>query len=342
MSRSSIFSFNTLQVASLGRGLIGKGAVLCAALLISVDIGLRWFLPSDHRPSGSAHNVELRDQQAQLAEMAEPIDLMITGSSVAAVNLRPSVIDRVAAESGSDFRSFNAGIRGCDYGCIGPGFWQWFWREKQARVVALVVSPVDLNDANRSVRQRSEDFLRSFEKPSLQRFMEDTLRHWWLFGFRAEIKTWLGEGQWHFEPSKVTTQGHTDMGSEPEARYQWRYRFDQTGPTFLALARLIEQLQQAQVGVILVPGLMDGATWQAMPDQQRQDYDQLLQQLSGLAGVVTVSTPTSPADGDFIDQLHLSSEASKAYSRAIAPALVSAAAEASAQFDNKMLKNSAN
>jgi len=320
--RSSIFSFDTLDVAPAR--VLGAGAAVAILLLIAAEIAVRFWIPAGARPAGSYYNEELRDQVAQL-EKTSRIDLYFVGSSVAAVNLVPVAFDDELRKRGIEFNSFNAGIRGSDLEGAAEGFFTLFWRQRRAANVAVIVSPVDLNEAESFVRDRTQAMIRSFRKPKLVAKMEEWLSVSWLFGFRSELREFARKGKWTHTPSMVSTRGHVDMGEAPHRRYNFIFRFDPDGPTARALRALVARLTRRGVRVLVVEGLLDSGTWKTIDPESRETFWRILEAAAAPenARFVRLRASARPRDDEFIDQLHLGTESARRFSRAMARELAS-------------------
>jgi hypothetical protein len=294
----------------------------CGLLLLLLEVGLRVVVPSGHVPTGAWYNAELRDQAGQLEALGD-VDVMITGSSVSTVNVPPLAFDEELGRGGVNLTSFNAGVRGCDYSGIYPVFRTLFWSRRQAPVVILIVAPVDLDENNSFVKERSARFRESLEIGRLAALSQDLFRHLWLFGFRNEIRQYLRSGEWLYEPSLVAQRGHTDMGSEQRGRRgQFAFRFQQNGEIATALFDMVDWLTRQDVSVLVVPGLMDSATWARVTAEEMARFEGILAALDARAGVRYVEArDLTPPDSEFIDELHLNTGAAWAYAQSLAQRL---------------------
>jgi hypothetical protein len=321
-SHSSIFSFDTLHLRGGGR--ISGAFFFALGLLLAAEVGLRLMVPENHHPTGSWYNEELRDQVQQLEEL-DKVDIMILGSSVAAVNFPPLVMDLEFERNGHDWTSFNAGVRGCRYNCIELAFRKIFWSRKQPRTVLLVVAPIDVNEANESGLARSERFIESFRIGSLQAFASDLFRHVWVVGWKSEVFQFLKRGRWLHEPSLVEVRGHVNMPDKPD--YKARKRIFHIDPDRGELSRsltdLVEFLVVNGVKVGLVKGIMTSDAYADLGEAQEAEFDRLLTQLSLQPEVELIdATSLAPPNAHFLDQLHLKYPHAKTYGRDIARALL--------------------
>ena len=312
----SIFNFSTLQLP-FSRVLTPTAAIVIGVLIV-LELVVRFLVPDGHHPTGSWHNHELRIQAGQLEAMNH-VDLMITGSSVAAVNFPPLAMEAVFSERGVNQKIFNAGIRGCDYEGIAEGFRTVFWQRKHASHVMLVVTPVDVNEANQAVRRRSADFIRSFNTPPHAAKAKDLLSNSWLFGFRGEIFEFIKTQDWIHEVPMVSQQGHIDMGNQQRKRYDLELNIYRDGPTAQALLDLSQWLIDRNVKLIVVEGPMDSQITGLVSKDQRLRFDALIQMLQALENTHYINaTDLIPPDGEFIDQLHLNTDAAKQYASRLA------------------------
>lgn len=317
MSPSSIFSSDTLQ-APVMQIVTRPAAVLTLALLVGIEQGLRLLVPPGHIPTGSWHNAELRDQARQLEAMSE-VDLMITGSSVAAVNLRPTVMDAALEKHGLRINSFNAGIRGCDYSCIGPLFQQLFVSRNKPDYAMLVVAPRDLNEANAFAMERSQGFLKTFGMKEYAANLVDVFSYAWIFGFRKEIRQYISTREWLYDKSKIPEQGHVQLGDKKLRRHNFQLKVDAHGRMASALYALTDSLLAQDIDVVVLPGLFDSETRLRIDTESWRNYSEVLSRLAGNDHVTLLdANHLIPADDQFIDRDHLSNTASAAYSEVIA------------------------
>ncbi|MEM7207693.1 MAG: hypothetical protein AAF434_07725 [Pseudomonadota bacterium] len=315
---SSIFSSETLRLKDVGVSPLTGGFLVCLLLLAIAEVGMRAVLPESHKPRGSWHNLELRDQAEQLREMKD-VDVMFAGSSIAAVNIPPVAFDSAASELGYELDSFNAGIRGCNYSCIAAGFKHMFLPLQEPKKVILIVAPVDLNEANESVIRRSEDFIRTFNNESYVAALIDVFRHLYVFGFRAEIKDFIVSQKWNFEPSLIGEKGHIDMGYEPRNRYQYKFRFEEKGRIVKDLSRMIDDLQSRGIKVAILPGLVDGSIREMMSKEETDEFAIILSKLAKKHEIELYrADDLVPDDEKFIDQFHLNTGAAHKYAASLA------------------------
>lgn len=315
---SSIFSFDTWRVPP--RELWRPGLVLAFVGYLLLELSVRSLVPDGHRPSGAWRNVELRDQAHQLASMPAP-DIMFTGSSISAVNLPPQAFEDTLAERDITLTAFNAGIRGCNYLCIGPGLEDAFLSRARPKYVVLVVAPVDINEGNKFVTRRSQSFLRTFKTSHLARVFENTLSEMsWLFGFRAEIQQWFETHTWRHELSFIGIKGHINLGFEPRTRFPSRdIVIDPLRPISQALLQLAATLRESDIDVIVIEGLGDSSLHAMLTYEDNQAWAALFTKLDAIAGVRVVDvSDLRPADDQFIDRVHLNPTAAAAYARRVA------------------------
>ncbi len=316
------FSLSTLQLRPL-RSLLRPGALLALAALLALEIAVRVLVPAGHVPSGAWHNVELRDQEQQLAEMGS-VDLIFTGSSAAAVNFPPAAFDDELAQQGLRVTSFNGGIRGCNYSCIPAGLERMFLPHATPSVVAMVVVPSDMDDANGFVMNRSADFLDSFAvRPHEAAWVNALSRISWLYGFRAEIKEWLTTREWVYERSLIARQGHIDMGDEPRKRYEWDMRMDRNGPLARELTSAAQALVNKGIQVLILPAASESSIADMLEPADKAELAAVFEALDAMEGIQVVPlADLRPVDEHFIDLLHLNTQGAQNYVRAVARRLV--------------------
>jgi len=321
MSRLSIFNFDTLQ-APVKSLLLNPVVVFTIAILLTIELGLRFIIPSNHVPTGSWYNAELRDQVDQLKSMSH-VDLMITGSSIAAVNLRPSEIDSVYQKNNIALKSFNAGIRGCNYTCINIGFQKLFLSQKEPRYVLIVVTPTDLNESNKFVINRSNNFIKSFSTKIYVKTIVNTLSHSWLFGFRSEIREYFKSREWIYEESKITKQGHIQLGDKREGENRSLRKniitVDPSGPISNSLYELTTSILSQNIKVIVLPGLMNSNAHSVINESTWNNFSIVLDNLANNKDVTILNANhLIPSDENFIDPVHLSNKSSVNYSQTVA------------------------
>ena len=317
----SIFSFDTLHVSGKLTDVVTSAFVLCCVCIVGAELALRVMVPADVRPHGSWHNSELRDQARQLEGM-DKVDLMFVGSSITAVNVPPVAFDKRMADLGVRFRSFNAGIRGCNYSCIVPGFKRMFWSPEQSASVAIIIAPDDLNEANSFVKGRSQDFIDTFDMPALRAWSLDAFGKMYLLGSRAEIKAFARDGEWWKANAWVTEQGHVDMGDEGRRHGTSTYGFDADGPIVRVLSGFIEELVSDGTRVLLIEGPSDSGTWGLVSSEEKDEFYAIVNELATMGNTVFVPIdPIRPGDEKFIDGLHLNTEAAADFAASLAELL---------------------
>ena len=169
---------------------------------------MRQSLPAGKIPRGAYHSGEFRQQVEQYPQ-ALPVDMIIIGSSVAAVNYPPVALDNRLAELGlNKFTTYNAGIRGCNYSCIATGIRKHYLPDFKPPLVLAVISPADLNIDNTGVVDRSNRFASDMERSVVGRFARQGLSYIsYLYGFKEEARDWLTLGGWTFDPAVFGERG---------------------------------------------------------------------------------------------------------------------------------------
>jgi len=317
MSRLSIFNFDTLQTP-IKKLILNPVVISVIVILLAIELGLRFIIPSNHVPTGSWYNAELRDQVDQLNSMSH-VDLMITGSSIASVNLRPSEIDSVYQNNNIPLKSFNAGIRGCNYTCINIGFKRLFLSQKKPKYVLLVVTPNDLNEASKWTINRSNNFIKTFNTKPYIASIVDILSHSWMFGFKNEIREYLKSQKWKYEESKITQQGHTQLGDEILRRYKVNVNVNPSGPISSSLYELTDYILSQNIRVFVLQGLMDSETRTLIDKATWNNFSTVLDSLALKKNLTVLDVDhIIPKDKSFIDRLHLNNKGSLNYSTALA------------------------
>jgi len=320
---SSIFSFDTLQGNPL-RILCRPAVIIVLVLLLLVELTVRLSIPDRRVPKGGFHSAELRQSVDQLKQLQD-VDLFITGSSIAAVNISPEVFDPQIQSHGFDgFTSFNAGIRGCNFLCIKPSLEKLFLSRKIPNIVLILLSPSDLDAANHVVIDRSIKRAEALKQPYYLEIARNLLSSMsWIYGFDAEIRALLDTRTWVFDTAQITVRGHIDMGSEPQRRHIWDFQLDADGEITQAFYKLLHNLTSRGVSVILLPVVGDSTTRNNFNPSDRQDFSAIIEKAltNDLVRLVRVDEDLSD-DENYIDNLHLNTKSAKIYSRQIADALV--------------------
>lgn len=324
MFRLSIFSSSTLRSKELLTLIKSPALGLTAACMIALEIASRVLIPGDPIPRGGYHSAEIREQTLQYQEL-EQLDLLIIGSSIAAVNFPPQSIDATLRRNGkADFTTFNAGIRGCNYSCIAVGVSNNYLSRNIPRQALLVVGPPDINHTNTFVVSRSQDFINSFEQPAHRRWFRNSLSSISsLYGFDEQIRSYLTRGRFNFDTAKVTVRGQVDMGDKDRARPPEYPEFDIQSPAFRALDELIDLLKSKDVHVVLLPILGDSQARSKLLDNAKTEFYALLVQLADLKSIELLRIPEAhmPDEG-YIDDIHLNFESALKHGTYIADALL--------------------
>ncbi len=310
MFHSSIFSSDTL-VENPIRLLLRPTILMVLLVLLLLELGVRMFIPEGHTPRGGYHNSELRQKVNQLKQLKQ-VDLMFTGSSVAAVNYAPDTFDKQLRGYGfAGFTSFNAGIRGCDFSCIGPGTTKLFLALKQPRYLVIIMGPNDF-DENPYVIARSKKFVDSFNQLNYRVRLRNVLSSVsWLFGFDAEIRALLASGEWPFDPhTHLTTRGRIDMGFAPRKKILRDYKIDSGGNIAKAFYGLVSNATQRGISVILVPVFGSSKDRAHFGPAARQGFAAVIAAVSAndLVSVVR-AREDAMSDEDYIDPTHLNTDA---------------------------------
>ncbi|KAA3620433.1 MAG: hypothetical protein DWQ05_00385 [Calditrichaeota bacterium] len=329
MSRSSIFNFETLQIPR--KGLFTQAAKLTIAGLLLCELAIRLTVPAGQIPTGSWYNHTIRLQNAKLHKL-EKIDIYFIGTSISCVNIPPKAFDEVLENYGIKNSSFNAGIAGPDFVGVAAAMKHLYWPQKQAKTAVLVVAPNDLNSANIAVRERTQAYAASFEQPAFAAATVDFLSHFWLFGFRKELKAWPKKG-WQFDAVDVGSQGFTPLPNLQRRRWQTDYRIEPDGPVAAALFDLIDWLSERDVSLILINGLSEPAEITRIPQAQLDNFEIIMARCAAQNRVKYVDVSSiNPVAVNFVDQLHIYEDAAKIYARQLAYLFIS---EGVLQADSK-------
>ena len=289
-------------------------------LLLLAELVTRIALPGNQKPRGGYHNSELRQQIEQYAAVPTP-DLLMVGSSISSANISSTAFgQRVAQLVGKPFTVYNSGVRGCNYRCIQMAVNKYYLPVHQPANVLLVVNPSDVNSANVVVQQRSDEFISSFEKNKIVFHAENLMSNIsYLYGFRGQILARLLHRQWNFDSSVVESDGHVDMGSAPMTRYLDKPVILASGGLTDTLIDFANSLVNRGIAVSVLSELGDSQARSLISQSNMDNYNALINRLGEINGVQVLNMPTGvPADEDFIDTLHLSSESSRAFGRLLA------------------------
>ena len=296
---------------------------IVVALVLVAELVVRCSLPEGKVPRGAYHSSEFR-QQVEHYPDALPVDMLIVGSSIAAVNYPPVPLDERLRELGyTDFTTYNGGIRGCNYECIAIGTRRHYLSEFQPSVVLVVVSPADLNIDNEGVVARSKQFVADMQRNVVSRKARQLLSTLsYVYGFKEEVRPWLLSGEWEFDPAVLGERGYVDMGSIERGRGTAVPRLAQDSELSLGLVSLVTELSTSGTQVILVPAVGDSLARLLFTDQARVEFRKLLDSLLALDNVyeLTLDTTHIP-DSDYIDTGHFDSETAIVIARTLADSL---------------------
>ena len=297
-----------------------RALILGIAVLLLAELGARIALPDNQLPKGGYHSSELRQQIEQYAAGPTP-DLLMVGSSISSANISSTAFgQRVAQLIGKPFNVYNSGVRGCNYRCIQMAVNKYYLPVHQPANVLLVVNPSDVNSANVVVQQRSDSFIKSFEKNKIVFHAENLMSNIsYLYGFRGQILARLLHNKWNFDSSVVESDGHVDMGSAPMTRFLDEPVILSSGGLTDTLINFTNSLVDRGIAVSVLSELGDSQARSLISQSNMDNYNALIDRLGDINGVQVLSMPLGvPADEDFLDTLHLSSESSRAFGRLLA------------------------
>ena len=320
----SIFNFNTLEIKF--RKLFNLTLLILIAGYILAELIVRYFVPNDQYPTGHWRNNELKIQTKQLDQL-DKVDILFTGSSLCSVNISPNDFDHEMMKNGINIISFNAGIRGCDYEGIFEGFKKLFWSRKKSEYVVLIVSPWDLDESNKGVRNRSKSFIKTFYTPKYEAVVIDFLSNSWLFGFRNEIKDYFKTGSWKYEYPIVGIRGNTPMNREPDREIQDSIviRIEKKDTIAQSLIKLVNFLIEEKRKVIVIESLSISPIREKMSQKELKKFHDILNDLGKNKNTLVLNVnDIIPDDVNFIDSGHLSIKGTKMYSRNLAKKFIEA------------------
>lgn len=300
---------------------------VCAGILLLVETTVRLIMPDGSVPAGGYHNAEIR-QQIEHFRNTDDVNLLLVGSSITAVNFPALVLEEQLQDKGlSHITVFNAGIRGCNYGCIKTGIETFYTNNHQPQTLVLIVNPVDVNEGNPTVVGRSIKFKDSFAVPEFKRklltLISDTSH---AVGFSSEIKQFIRKRKWPGNPSTIDERGYVDMGSKVIRRYDDPITISLDGPLSQALIALATNATANGSRVIVVPTYGDSIAREKFSEKSRKDFAALLETLDAIDKVELVELkPDYIPDSNYIDNIHLNTagavNSATALSEALYPAL---------------------
>jgi len=295
------------------------------AFALLLEITLRILIPSGQEPVGPFHTPELRTKVTQY-ESTPSFDLMITGSSIAAVNYNSLEVARVAREQGKTLRVFNAGIRGCNFIGITPVIEKFFFRKSRPGTLLIVASPTDLSETHAARHKRSVNYLNGITAEPVRRSLLTLVSdYFWLFGFRKEAVVFAKTKEWRYE-NLVEDYGYVNMGSTPRNWRKPQLEFDINGPASQAFLQLIREAKAEKIKVILLPSLGSPEFRERMTEQERTDFLEILRKISVESKVTLLDELTPDKPKHYIDNVHLATDSARMESAALAQKLRSLAA----------------
>ncbi len=303
-----------------------RALILTLLCLVVLETAVRLIAPDGLKPKGGYRNSEIR-QQLQQFHKVENLDLLIVGSSIAAVNFPPESIDQKLSNEGSRaFTSFNSGIRGCNYSCILEGIRHYYLPHAKPRYALLVVGTVDIDYSNKTVVQRSEKFIESIEQPSHRLWFRNIASSLsWVYGLDDEIRAYIVNQRWIVDSAKVTVRGHIDMGSDPRRRFPDDPQFDRESDSIQALTELIDLLKKHGVTVTLLPALGDSQGRAKLKVSTKQKFHDLIRQIAAQEKVHYLQfAPGYMPDDYYIDDIHMHHEAALKHGEYVADKLMDA------------------
>lgn len=147
-SRSSIFSFDTLQTASLR---LPRGAVLAIALIAIVEATLHLasaYLPQPVLWGSGESSAKVAQAHRWVEQHDPPLDVLILGPSHGSVGISPTVMRETwAAQTKRDELPsvYNGALNGRNYPVLEFIFRQVYMPQLQPRLLVIAVSPITFN-----------------------------------------------------------------------------------------------------------------------------------------------------------------------------------------------------
>jgi hypothetical protein len=312
----SIFNFETLNLKL--PELFNWSFKIIFGSLIVIEILTRLVVPKYQIPKGHWWNHEVHGKVEQLKKIKK-VDLMFTGSSLSAVNIPPEWFDDEMKKNGFNIKSFNAGIIGSDYEGISIGFEKLFLKSVRPKYVALIISPYDLDEANISVRKRTEDFIETVNMTGYQAAAIDFFSNSWFFGFRNEIREFFKTFQWKgAKPSPIGIRGYQPMykGCTYSAEFPVTIKGD--GIISKALVELVEDISRQGINIIIIEALMRSKL-RKYNSNKLDAFNNILEKLKNIDRTYILDVKSIiPPDRYFIDPFHLEVEGAKIYGKDLA------------------------
>jgi hypothetical protein len=322
LSRSSIFSFDTLQPGrwSVPWGGLGAVAIVVVCELL-LHVGSPW-LPDPVLWGSNEVSAKVEQVRRMAAENAAPVDVLILGPSHASVGLSPA--EMAAPPGRSAARIYNGALNGRTYPALEFVFQHVYQPLLRPRALVLAVSPLVLNAHNTWMERNSQQLFESAYPAALA--SHGPIRAWRLFlvehvnlyryrhtqaGLRdGRIDSRRRLDELGYTGSDTTIYRPAPGGLPANHPYrQIMHAYSFSGPSAEAFVRLLEWARDAGVPVAVVNMPFRPAMLQISPTGAA-DYESYLAAMAGLRQRfgfhwLDYEAGMSFADADFRDVDHL-------------------------------------
>lgn len=341
MSRSSIFSFETLR---LQRPYVGAGLVTALLLLAGAEVGMRAAGSRLGQPRlwGEGETSSKAAVFERYVRERGGVDLLILGPSHASAGIDAAALaDCLTDPGGAAPRAFNAGLMGRDYDVSAFMLRHEWLRLAKPRGVLITVSPICFNAMENPLRHNTEEFLLS-PMPQTQQgrwlrrgWLRLLVKHSYLYRMRwrevgldqgfSDGRRLIDAAGWHAlhgafdadERSKLLAAGHP-------YREVWRdYIFG--GESLESLADMVADAKAAGAAVALLEMPFREALFE-LPHDGRTAYSEYRRRMGEWArsrGVPWLDMQSNLllSDADFKDADHLNAAGAQRLSCAVGEVL---------------------
>lgn len=329
-SRSSIFSFDTLRLASWR---VPKGGIAAVAIVIACEAFLHLASPWLPDPVlwGSNEVSAKVEQVRRMAAEEARAEVLILGPSHASVGLSPR-------EMGPALRVYNGALNGRTYPALEFMFDEVYEPLLKPRALVLAVSPLVLNAHNKWMERNSEQLFEAPYPSALRapgpigvwrRFLVDHValyryrhRQRGLRDGRVDGRRYLDEFG-YTQPGAIGTYTPSPTGLPANHPYrQIMHAYDFSGPSVDAFIRLLERARAGNLAVAVVnmpfrPDMLEiSRTGRADYDRYLVEMDRLRQRF-GFDWLDYQSRMTFD-DAEFRDIDHLNATGTQRLSRQLA------------------------
>jgi hypothetical protein len=350
-SRSSIFSFDTLRLASTTPSCkhdgwrLPKGAIGAVAIVIACEAFLHvaspW-LPDPVLWGSNEVSAKVEQVRRMAAEHRPQADVLILGPSHASVGLSPR-------DMGAALRVYNGALNGRTYPALEFVFEEIYEPLLKPRALVLAVSPLVLNAHNKWMERNSEQLFEAPYPSALRasgpvgiwrRFLVDHValyryrhRQRGLRDGRVDGRRYLDEFG-YTQPGATGTYRPSPTGLPADHPYRRiMYAYDFSGPSVDAFIRLLERARADGIPVAVV-NMPFRSEMLAVSSTGKADYDRYLVEMRRVREQfgftwLDYQADVTFDDAEFRDVDHLNAVGTQKLSRRLATDLVHVIASAS-------------